>query len=338
MEWVCLDDKRVLQQRDGKLCCEQCQKSYPIFKEMPVFASEECACDQESVGSGLGKLWELMQSTSARQAFASFCDLNSCKMDIPGADWKSYLSVPENGCVLEIGAGIGSDTLDLASEASRVIAIVPNQINGLVLQRNLKEERVSNVDIAVMRSVSELPIKDQSVSAIVMEQAAMHGMGLSPERFSTMASEWRRVLAPSGTVLLGLNNSYDRLLGLHYLRSKLLSRTYPSTLNRLVKRMVSGSHSSNFGLREVIRSMSREGFDAPQIYAPLPDPNKIDIIIPVEDKLVVRYFLNNLIRKNSICVRKAIDAANLLVSLKLFRYVVPYYYLIFKLRESANGG
>ena len=53
-------------------------------------------------------------------------------------------------------------------------------------------------------------------------------------------------------------------------------------------------------------------------------------MIPVDDARAVRYFLHNLIRKNSATVRLAVGVADLLVTLNLFRHVVPYYYLVFR--------
>ena len=64
-------------------------------------------------------------------------------------------------------------------------------------------------------------------------------------------------------------------------------------------------------------------------------PKKIDVVIPVEDRRVVRYFLDNLIRKNSPVVRAAITVAHQALNLGLFPRLVPYHYLIFKGREAG---
>ena len=57
---------------------------------------------------------------------------------------------------------------------------------------------------------------------------------------------------------------------------------------------------------------------------------KIRIVVPLEDAHAIRYFLDNLIRKNSPVVRAGIRVAHRMVSWNLFWRLVPYYYLIFK--------
>jgi hypothetical protein len=169
-----------------------------------------------------------------------------------------------------------------------------------------------------------------------MEDATAPGFKVTDRNFPAIAEEWARVLSPGGTVFLGLSNRYDRLFRLSLLRSMIQSPDYPESLNRLVKKAMAPWPHSNLRLGQTIRSMIQNGFSEPIVYAPFPDEKKTKVVIPLEDARAVRYFLNNLIRRNSFAVRLAITAANAFVTLSLFRYIVPYYFLVFRLDDKSG--
>ena len=252
-------------------------------------------------------------------------------------DWKFFFPVPEKGYVLELGGGFGDDTVDLAKKATRLISIVPNITNALILEKHLREKNVTNAEVAVVKDITCLPLPDNSIAAIAMEDAAAHGFAISNLNFPATAAEWRRVLSPGGVVSLGLGNNYDRLFGLDFLRSRFHSRSYPESLNRYVKRATGRPQSCIFGLRRTIRCMIQQGFDAPTIFSPLPDEKKCEVVIPAEDPRVIHYFLNNLIRKNSLAVRVGIIASNVLLKLNLFHTLLPYYFLTFRLADTKGS-
>src|SRR6185295_3797617 len=143
------------------------------------------------------------------------------------------------------------------------------------------------------------------------------------------AAEWRRVLAPGGIVFLGVSNGLYRLAVLRRLRAAATSRAAGESLNRRVKR-ATAERAGGLGLGVALRGMARAGFARPEIYAPLPDENQAQVVVPPDDRQVVRYFLNHLVRQNSALVRLGVRAANVVAALGQFRRVVPYYYLIFR--------
>ena len=60
------------------------------------------------------------------------------------------------------------------------------------------------------------------------------------------------------------------------------------------------------------------------------DGTSADVVIPVEDRNVVRYFLDNLVRKNAPLVRAGLHVARAANRIGLVARLVPYYYLTFK--------
>ncbi|NIM96697.1 MAG: methyltransferase domain-containing protein [candidate division Zixibacteria bacterium] len=237
---------------------------------------------------------------------------------------------------MEIGAGFGDDTIDLAAKSVGTISVVPNMTNALIADNHLHEKELTNMKVAVMEDITRLPLANGSIAAIAMEDATAPGFKVTDRNFPAIAAEWARVLSPGGTVFLGLSNRYDRLFRFHSIRSIIQSHDHPESLNRFVKKATAPWPHSNLRLGQTIRSMIQSGFGEPTVYAPFPDEKKTEVVIPLEDARAVRYFLNNLIRKNSIMVRLTIAAANAFVALSLFRYIIPYYFLVFHLDDKSD--
>jgi hypothetical protein len=187
----------------------------------------------------------------------------------------------------------------------------------------------------VLADISRLSLPDRSVHAIALEDAAAGGFGLDGANLEAAAAEWKRVLAPGGVRFLGLANGWHRLPGLARLRGALRARPHPESLNRQVKRWAAPGRAGRLGPRRSTRTLVRQGCGSPVVYAPLPDENDSQVVIPVDGPQVVRYFPDKLIRKNSRLVRIALRGAHLLVTLGWFRRCVPYYHLIFRAGEAS---
>jgi len=284
----------------------------------------------------LEELWKLMQQYSSDEAARKFCERYQCSRNRNSADWKFFFSVPKGGHILEIGAGFGDDTADLIGKAGETVTIVPNIVNALIVNKHLHKKELTNMKVAVMQDITHLPLADASIAAIAMEDAAASGFHVTNRNFSVIAAEWRRIMMPNGTVFFGLSNPYDRLLGLRFLRSKLQVRAHPESLNRFIKKAACESPRSNLRLRQIIRCMIQQGFNEPIIYAPFPDEKKTEFVLPIGDAHLVRYFLNNLIKRNSLILRVGISVANMFGNLRLFRYLSPYYFLIFNLKSKSK--
>lgn len=337
MNWVCLHDQHRLNRQSDRLICGHCGRSYDDREGIFVFTRDDQ--DKESVNRQLPfleELRQLMQQYSSDEAAGIFCRKHQCTRDRKSADWKFFFSVPEGSHVLEIGAGFGDDTADLTTKAGKTISIVPNMGNALIVAKHLREKELANTEVAVLRDITHLPLADHSITAIAMEDSAASGFNVTNRNFALIAAEWRRIVAPGGSVFLGLRNPWDTLLGFRFLRSKMQSRDYPQSLNRLVKRSSAARRHGHLGLHRTIGCMVQQGFNEPAIYAPFPDVNKTEVVVPVDDARAVRYFLNNLIRKNSFIVRVAVSMLNVFLTLHVFRYLCPYYFLYFRLNGDSE--
>jgi hypothetical protein len=330
-QWACLEDRAPLTPRGGALSCTACGREYEVVEGVPLFTrSAEDRANVERDAPVLDTIWRAMQTQPAADAASDFCRGRNCTRSPHSADWKFFLPIPLDGTTLELGAGFGDDSFDLAGKSGTTVPVVPTLLNARIVQKHVRERSGHTWPVAVMTDVCRLPLPEASVHAVSLEEAAVAGFGLSDARLPEAASEWARVLVPGGYVFLGVANRLHRMPGFSGLRSVLRARPRPESLNRLVKRSAAMGGTGRLSLGRTIRTMTAAGFSPPVVYTPLPDENDTQIVIPIDDAHVVRYFLDNLVRKNSRIVRIALQAARLSVTLGAFRRLVAHYYLIFR--------
>jgi len=334
MDWVCVHDGDDLAPRDDGWRCSECDRHYEAPEGIPIFARDESgAILARRPVPLLDELWGSMRERTVDEATAVFCGNQGCTRAPYTTDWKLFFAPRPEGTTLEIGAGFGDDTVELAAGPGGTISIVPTLVNARIVNRQLEDRDRSNGAVIVMNDLSRLPLADGSVDAIAMEDAAAPAFGLTNANLSTVAAEWKRVLKPEGSVFVGVANSYLGIPGARRLMQAVRSRAHSESMNRSIKR-VGSSGGGGLGPGRTLRTMTGQGFSRPVVHAPLPDENDAQVVIPVSDARAVRYFLHNLIRKNSAAIRMAVHAADLLVALNLFRHLVPYYYLVFR-NEAA---
>jgi len=168
-----------------------------------------------------------------------------------------------------------------------------------------------------------------------MEAVSLTSFGLSSRSFDAFASELSRVVAEGGTVYVGVVGALDSKFGFGRIRARMLARSSPPALHRVLQPARSPNVASP-SENSIVRAMLRHGFGEPEVYAPLPHERDVQVVLPVEDARIVRYFLNNLIRRNSWLVRVGISGAHLALRLGLFGKIVPHRYLFFTRGAGAR--
>jgi hypothetical protein len=83
--------------------------------------------------------------------------------------------------------------------------------------------------------------------------------------------------------------------------------------------------------------MLRQGFSAPTIYAPLPDQERTEAVIPLQERAATLYFLSNLVRRDSFTSRAAVAVAKLLARSGRLGWLVPDYLVCFKREPNRRG-
>jgi SAM-dependent methyltransferase len=337
VEWACPQTGQRLETRDGILATGAGGPEYEVVDGFPVFACSETEQRRaEQHGPVLDGLLERLWESSSEEAADWFCRRHGCTREPYATDWKYLFAPPARGLVLELGAGFGDDSVTLTRDPSNAVLAVPTLANARIVRRHLDEQAPGPRPIAVLPSVERLPLADDSVGAITLEEAALAGFGISEQNFARVVAEWKRVLTADGVVFLGLGNSLLRLPGLAALRSQFAAPAADS-MNRTVKRAQAASGGGLLRIGTAVREMQRQGFGDPSVYAPLPSEKQADVVLPVRDRVAMDYFIDHLVRRNSAITRVAIEVARLALRRGWFQHLLPYHYLFFKLPGAAAG-
>lgn len=327
--WVCPETHRVLVANDGILVANGGDSAYEVVEGIPIFTGgERDRRRAERHTPALDELLRRMRDSSCEEAAAWFCGQHGCTREPHAADWKQLFAPPPRGTILELGAGFGDDSITLAADPLRSVLVVPTLINARILRWHLEEQTGRIWPVAVLPSLERLPLPDDSVGAIILEEAALASFGISEQNFPRVVAEWKRVLSVEGIVFLGLSNALHRLPGLASLRARLVAPATDS-MNRTLKRIQGVSGDGRIGMGSAVHELRRQGFGDSAVYAPLPSEKQTDLVLPVRDRVATAYFLDHLVRTNSPLTRVALGAARLALKLGWFPRLVPYLYLFF---------
>jgi len=323
LNWVCPKDREPLVQQAETLRCAACGATYGPSDGIATFG------DTSADSPALAPLLRGFEEGRLDEALEEFCGTHRCVNSLRSDDWKFLLTAPAGSRILEIGAGYGRDSVDLARDALEVISLVPSVMNGRVVQKYVSARGATNVQVAAIDDLAHLPLRDASVQVIVFEDAAARAFGLSRAKLREVAREWRRVLAPGGTLLIGVANPVYRSWLARKFKAGLGAGRERRSMNRLIKSVDMADASPGLRRGSILQSLSRLGLSTPETYAPLPDEDNTEFLVPLGDPLVIEYFLDHLVRKMTWTVRLAIRTCKLLLRLGLFGHVMPYHYLLF---------
>lgn len=324
--WACPADHRPLDARGDALVCAHCRARYPLRDGVPAFDPGL----EQGDGPSLSTLRASIERAGWHVALDEFARRHGYLRESAAADWRFWLPLPERARVLELGAGLGDDTLALAARASRVVAAVPLADGARILSRRLETASGTAVEVVVLADAGALPLADGALDAIVIEDLAAAAFGLSRDRVARAAAEWRRVLVPRGVVLLAAANPLYRLPGLARLESALRSRGHPRSLSRAIKGAGSRLAARPATLRTIERSLVREGFSLSRRLAPLPDERRPEAVVPLDRRAPARHFLKHMVRRDTLAARLGLGVAQGLLGLGLLGAAVPYYYVVYR--------
>ncbi len=339
MDWVCPFDHAPLRRSRAterpELLCSSCARRFACVLDLPEFPGAESSPEPGDRGSAtLQELERAIEHHGADRAAEDFCRRHGCAR--PHFTTGLSFFLPEGACgrLLEIGGGFGDDTLRLAEVAGELISIVPSFADARVLHRHLGERGRQDVEVAVVRDVTRLPLASGSLTGLVVEEAALAGFGVGPRDFAAAAAEWRRVLAPGGVLLLGLRGSRVGRLALRLVRAAGRPGRRRESLNRRIK-TGPGRRSSRLGLARPLRALRRLGFGAPTVHAPLPSEDDLVLVLPLDCEPAVSYGLAQMLRRNSLFGRAAIGLGRLAGRAGFLTRLLPYYFIV--MRRAGDG-
>ncbi len=278
-------------------------------------------------------LLAMSQHGSVESAIETVCEKHGFARTQNSSEWKYLFPVAPESRVLELGAGVGDDTIALSSEASEVVAAVPSQPNADLLQRRLREHEITNAQVAVLDTAANLPWSDASFGGIAMEDAAAGGFNLCGQTLPKLARECYRLLQPGGCVCLGLSNPLHTSGPLQILKAKQQAAHHPESLNRMIK-CEDRTRAETLRLGSVTRAMQAAGFSAPQLFAPMPDEKQTKAVLPLDSSEALHYYFDHLMRSDTVLIRSATQIMKALVRLGMIQLVVPYYFALFRRQDE----
>ena len=74
----------------------------------------------------------------------------------------------------------------------------------------------------------------------------------------------------------------------------------------------------------------------PTILAPVPGREKIEVVLPVRNRKLLRYFFDHLLRRNAPFMRISLALARAAVAMDLIWWIVPDYFLLSGVRGTVE--
>ncbi len=131
-------------------------------------------------------------------------DLARTILPVPEYRQRLLELVPQGGTVLEIGVGTGSLLTELAARAERVIGVDHSPAMLEEAGRTVMNNALANIDLR-LGEMTHLPLPNAAVASVVANMVLHHAADPA-----AVILEFRRVLAPGGTLLLADLDRHER--------------------------------------------------------------------------------------------------------------------------------
>jgi len=290
----------------------------------------------------LEELLQALETPQPGDAVASFCARHRLAPPKFGGAWKLYFGDSSTqGAVLHLGTGFGDEFLAVRGADRRAtrrdVALLSSRTHATIVRRRLQMAGIDQVALAVCRDPARLPLADASIATAIVGHAELACFGLQPERNAEperpIAAELRRVLAPGGKVLLGLNSS---ALGRLLARSAQLVRrraTPAESLDSLIRGALA-TETAPSG-RQMLRALRAIGFEEVRCIAPLPSSDRPRVALRLDEPELVQYVLSRLLRRNTLSARVGRLAAATLARAGLLRWILADLVVELRLADEA---
>ena len=143
-------------------------------------------------------------------------DLARTLLPVPEYRQRLLELVPQGGTVLEIGVGTGGLLTDLAARAARVIGVDHSPAMLEEAGRTVADNGLANIDLR-LGEMTHLPLPNAAVGSVVANMVLHHAADPA-----AVLVEFRRVLAPGGTLLLADLARHERELARNQLADQWL--------------------------------------------------------------------------------------------------------------------
>ena len=221
-------------------------------------------------------------------------------LNIERANWQLLVNLPSESRVLDVGAGMGTNSHALSLYYREVVALEPVAERVRFMQQRFAQEGLSNIRI-LRSSIWELPFGQESFDLVamngVLEWVAEGQTGDPGELQEKALSKIHRLLRPNGYLYLGIEN---RIMLGHFFGcpdphcSIPFTAILPRPLAHWYARRhgLSGYRNYLYSGRGYRKLLQRAGFNHVEIYIAVPSYNHPRFLIPLKNNIFSHYSQN----------------------------------------------
>ena len=314
---------------DGITRCDVCAITYPAVEGVPLFAVNRYwgKIPEHEMKEAIATIdqdgWEEFQKKYQKRLDVAFDDSR--------ADWRFEVPLPDNSVILDMGAGLGRNTIPLARIAKQVVAFDQSLERARFIRRRVQKEGLTNTRVFV-GDVFQLPFAPKSFDLIVMN-GVLEWVGKT-DRFSNprdaqraALSICRELLRDGGHLYIGIENRYSFVYlrgtpehgGLRY--TTFLPRRIASLYTRIRQGEPYRTYThTRAGYQKLLHEA---GFTQPTFFLPYPGYNLPRIVVPYHDLRAFRYMLTKLLssrRLGPLGIGIRFIFSHSTVALRIYRY------------------
>jgi len=311
---VCPQCKRNLKLEAQNLLCSHCLNSYEVKEGIPYF-EENFPYFGEISRQDMEQINKMASSQGWEKALEQILKPKSPTIyeyvvDISRANLYTFFPNLSQSRILDLGCGWGSLTFLLAPLCEEIVGVdaIPERIDFCRIRQ--EQENIENVQL-IVANVLQLPFPEESFE-IIIANGLLEWIGINgeenPKRLQNLfLKKIFNLLKPEGKLYIGIENRYGFKMwmgakdhsGIPF--TSLMPRMLANFLTKLIRRGPFMSYKTSSGYRTYTyscsgykRLLSEAGFTEVEFFIPLPWYNKPAILIPLNHKGPLLYYLNYL--------------------------------------------
>ena len=332
-----------LASRRSDYLCHECKKEFPVENGVPDFRETDTywgIIDRKVMRQILEyartKGWQEALEVILGKERPSYCEYI---MDSSRSYWNLLMPLAKESTVLDIGCGWGSLSFPLSKQYKTLFALDSTKEKVQLINLRCQQSGTKNI-IPVCADALKLPFADDYFDLIVV-YGVLEWMGLADEQekpeFSQSKSlrEIHRVLKKDGLLFLSIENRWA-ITNIMGFRDPHTNLRFVTLLPRVLADVYSGIargqpyRAYTHSLRTYKGMFTEAGFSEIDTYSPLPSYRNFWYVLPLENRNVMKYFLDHLASSVTPLSTHLLNIARLSRLYNLIKYVVPDYSFVVK--------
>lgn len=285
--------------RGDDLVCSNCNREYAVIDGIPLLRQDQSIYYGEFPQGELQRLLDEMEvdMESSLRRYLRERDapprLGEYILGLARAGWKYLLPISEESRVLDLGCGWGTLAYSLAQSAGEVVAVDSTLERMRLLKIRADKDEIRNIQLVCAGDGRYLPFGEGAFDLVVINgvlEWVPSGISGDPKQVQMdFLKEIRRVLKPTGTLFVGIENRYawktwfmhsDGHTGLKYVpwMPRWLANAYSIAKGK-------GPYRNYLYGKEQYRNLLHScGFEDVKFFVPLPGYHHPTSMVPLEEK------------------------------------------------------